>query len=198
MKTRILIAAALVLALVVPCAALAGKKSASADQPWIHVEVREGAEGTASVNINLPLALAEAALLASDGILKEHMHVRIDGDDGDDLSVADLRRIWKEARDAGDAEFVTVEDDGETVRVFREGDHVFVNVDSRGEDGEKVRVRMPVTLMDALLAGEGEQLDLAAVMAELRNAGTGELVRVEGGDDVVRIWIDDKPAPGSD
>ena len=203
MRSRLLITCALVLALVMPGAALAGKKPASADQPWIHVEVREGAEGAASVNVNLPLALAEAALLASDGVLKEHMHIRLDegedGEDDEDISVADLRRIWKAARDAGDAEFVTVEEAGETVRVFREGEHVFVNVDEAGDEGGgKVRVRMPVTIMDALLAGEGEELDLAAVLAGLRNAGEGELVRVEDGTDVVRIWIDDRPAPGSD
>ena len=200
MKTRSLLACALVLALAAPAVALAGKTPAAEKEPWIHVEVREGAEGKASVNVNLPLALAEAALMGSEGILKEHMHVRVDSAGGPDISVADLRRIWKAARDAGDAEFITVEDGGEKVRVFREGEHVCVNVDHAGDKacGEKVRLRMPVTLMDALLAGEGEELNLTAVLAELRRAGEGELVRVEDGADVVRIWVDDQPAPDND
>ncbi len=192
-KARRILVAALALALLVPAAAMAGKKPADESGPWIHVEVREGGGEDASVNINLPLALAEAALLATDGILKEHMHIDLEDEDGG-LSVSDLRQIWKAARDAGDAEFVTVQEGDETVRVRREGRFVLVDVDAKDEDAEHVRVRMPVSVMDALLAGEGEELDLAAAVSGLREMGEGELVRVEDGGDVVRIWIDDRSA----
>ena len=88
-----------------------------------------------------------------------------------------------------DAEFVTVEEDDETIRIFRKGSRVFVNVD--GRRGEKVRVELPIALVDALLSGDSDdELDMAAAMAELQKMGSGEIVRVEDGKDTVRIWID--------
>lgn len=212
MRTKNLIALALVLALAAPVTVLAadaGRRDSQRGErddeagPWIHVEVREAGGAEESVNINLPLALAQAALAASDGIVKEHMHF---GDEGNsDFTVADLRRMWKEAKKAGNAEFVTVESTGETVRIFRKDDFVFINVDESEDSGDedaedgggrsgpsKVRVRMPVALVDALLSGEGEELDMTAAFEELEKVGHGEIVRVEDGADVVRIWIDDE------
>ena len=78
-----------------------------------------------------------------------------------------------------------------SAHIYREGEFVFVKVDEKDGD-ENVQIRMPVTVMSALLSGEGEQLDLQAAMASLTSLGgsSGELVRVEDGGDVVRIWID--------
>jgi hypothetical protein len=47
-----------------------------------------------------------------------------------------------------------------------------------------------VTLVDALLSGEGESLDLSAALAEVRKL-RGEIVRVKDEDSQVRIWIDE-------
>jgi hypothetical protein len=75
---------------------------------------------------------------------------------------------------------------------------VHVDVDDR-EGGETVRVRMPIGMLDALLAGEGEELDVRGALAYLRGAGRhGELVRVEEGEDLVRIWVDDRPEHTAD
>ena len=61
--------------------------------------------------------------------------------------------MWNELRDAGDAEFVSVEGDDETVSVRRVGDKVHVDVDDH-EDGDQVRVEVPVSVVDALFSGE--------------------------------------------
>jgi len=188
MKKATLLTLALLGIVLLPAAGLAGTKAAASDEPWIHIEVKERGGDDAAINVNLPLALAEAALTAVSDDVTTHMH--LDQRHGD-LSVSDLRRMWNAMEDAGDAEFVTVEDGGETVRIYREGEFVFVKVDEKAGD-ENVQIRMPVTVMDALLSGEGEQLDLQAAMASLTSLGgsSGELVRVEDGGDVVRIWID--------
>lgn len=188
MKKTILLTLALLGVVLLPAAGLAEKKAAASDEPWIHIEVKERDGDDAAINVNLPLALAEAALAAVSDDVTAHMH--LDHRHGD-LSVSDLRRMWNAMEDAGDAEFVTVEDGGETVRIYREGEFVFVKVDEKAGE-ENVQIRMPVKVMDALLSGEGEQLDLQAAMASLTSLGgsSGELVRVEDGGDVVRIWID--------
>jgi plasmid stabilization system protein ParE len=65
-------------------------------------------------------------------------------------------------------------------------------------DGEQVRVEVPVSLVDALLSGEGEEANIQAAIAELRKR-RGDIVRVHDEDSKVRIWIDEQSgqsAPG--
>lgn len=187
MKKAHLFLAAAAVAMLAPAVSLAGKKDAAQNGPFIHVEVRaaDGEEG--SVNINLPLALAQVALAALDE--NSDLKAKAQFDHGD-LKVSDLRKMWKAMRDAGDTEFVTVQEEGETVRIYREGETVFVKV-NEGDAKDKVRIQVPVGVMDALLSGEGEELDLAAAIEQLSTMGKGELVRVEEAEgESVRIWID--------
>ncbi len=203
MRKTTLLTAVLALVLIAPAAGFAGEKDKGAREPWIHVEVREAGADEAVVNVNVPFSLADAALESFNDQIGthisfdrhahgEHSETVAGGDSTGrpDLSVADLRRMWKEMRDAGEAEFVTVKDREESVRISREGDLVLVNVDGKG-DGEKVRIRVPVTVMDALLSGEGDQLNVRAAVNALRDMRKGEVVRVEDGGDLVRVWIDE-------
>jgi hypothetical protein len=183
MKKQAFTVLILALALLIPGLSVAKDQKSG---PWIHVEVLEDGSDGAKVKVNLPLSLAEMALgMIEDGDIHGGK-IRFDDTD---LSVSDLRAMWKELKNAGDAEFVTVEEKDETVRVFRKGNRVFVNVD--GRKGEKVRIELPVALVDALLSGDDDdELDMAAAMTELQKMGSGEIVRVEDGKDTVRIWID--------
>ncbi len=54
-----------------------------------------------------------------------------------------------------------------------------------------VRVELPVAVVDALLAGEGEQWNVRAAVAELQKR-RGDIVRVNDPDSQVRIWIDEQ------
>ena len=61
-----------------------------------------------------------------------------------------------------------------------------------GFDGPgEVRVEVPVSLVDALLSGEGEQVNLQAAVGELMKR-RGDIVRVHDEDSNVRIWIDEQ------
>ena len=44
-------------------------------------------------------------------------------------------------------------------------------------------------MVDALLEGDGENLNIAAAVRQLRGE-SGDIVRIEDGDKLVRIWID--------
>jgi hypothetical protein len=153
---------------------------------WLHVRVEEG-KGS-KVSVNLPLTVVEAALkaapetIAADG--KFHL-----GRDRHDLKVADMRRIWAEIKSAGDTELVSVEEKDETVKVARRGDLVQVRVERVGS-GEEVRVDLPVSLVDAALAGEGDSIDVKALVRELAKR-RGDVVHVNEKDNKVRIWIDE-------
>ena len=153
---------------------------------WLHVRVEEG-KGS-KVSVNLPLTVVEAALkaapetIATDG--KFHL-----GRDHHDLSVADMRRIWAELKGAGDMELVSVEEKDETVKVARRGDLVQVRVERVGS-GEEVRVDIPVSLVDAALAGDGDTIDVKALVRELAKR-RGDVVHVNEKDNKVRVWIDE-------
>ena len=61
----------------------------------------------------------------------------------------------------------------------------------QGEGAEEVRIEVPVSLVDAILSGEGEEINLKAAIAELQNQ-RGNIVTVREKDTSVRIWIDEQ------
>ncbi len=168
---------------------LAGTSPAAAQaRPWIHVQVEE-AQG-AKVHVNLPLSLVEVALRAAPEPIFDQDNIRL-GRNGRHLKVSEMRRLWEELKAAGETEFVSVRDEaaGETVTVSRTADLVHVRVEG-AKKNEKVMVDVPVALVDALLAGEGDALDLRGAVSELSKR-RGDIVRVQDDEDTVRIWIDE-------
>lgn len=154
--------------------------------PWIHVEVIDSGDGGDKVNVNLPLSLAEVALDVLPDEVTEKITEKFQ-EKG--ITLADLRKLWAELKETGDAEFVTVESDEETVRVVRAGDLIQVRVeDQSGDDPEQVRVDIPVDVVDALLSGEGEELNLRAAVQQL-SSRRGDIVNVDDGKSKVRVWI---------
>lgn len=165
---------------------------------WLHVRVDEHGKSS-KVRVNVPLTVVEAALEAAPAKIVDKGRIKLDlghgrheGDEGHDLSLAEMRKIWQSLKDAGDTEIVTVEDEDETVRVERKGDLVQVRV-SKPSGKQEVHVDVPVTLVDAVLAGSGDSVDVKAVIRELRGR-RGDIVRVNDEDSAVRIWIDESAA----
>ena len=180
--------------LLIPAAAALALVPASvawAQTPWLHVRVEEPKKET-KVHVNLPLTVVEAALSAapekfiSNG--KIHIH-----EGKHDLSIADMRKVWVQLKDAGNAEIVKVEGKKENVSVAREGDVIRVRVDKLGDaegEAEEVRVEVPVAVVDALFSAEGEELNIRVALAELQKL-RGDIVRVKDKDSTVRVWIDE-------
>jgi hypothetical protein len=191
---------------------------AQTSNAWLHISVDE-AHKASKVRVNLPMTVVEVALKATPQIIEEHGKVHLGEHHG--MKLADLRKMWKQLAAVGDAEFVTVESEDENVRVQRKGDLVLVYVDHRAEahkakaeakaeakgaakaEAEKpakaakgpgeVRVEVPVSLVDALLSGEGEDVNIQAALAELQKR-RGDIVRVHDDDANVHIWIDEQNA----
>ena len=178
MKRSILLALAIVVLVV-------GVGEAAPDSSlWLHVRVDEN-EGT-KVNINLPINLVPKMI--SFGPVSDHFEdgkIRLDDKE---ISVAELREIWQEIKDSPDMTFVTVEEVDETVKVWKESGDLRVEV--RGRDNETVDVRVHVSVVDALLSGQEDDLDIGAAVSALAEAGAGELVTVAQADQTVRVWVD--------
>ncbi len=160
-----------------------------------HDDGDDGDEGADfDVNINLPLsAVAPLLSLVSHGALSDRLLDLA----GDEVNVGAMRDLWRAIAGVGEAEFVAVDGEDETVRIARTGDQINVQVEECEEDGaETVDIRIPVAVVDALLSGDGETLNVhaaAAQLAELR----GDIVRVNGGEHQVRVWIDDIAQPAN-
>jgi hypothetical protein len=180
MRSKMLAVAAL-LVLAAPVASAADKGR------WLHIRVDESGPGGEKVRVNVPLSMVETLLplMEDDGDFNGG-RIRLNDHDMDAVK---LRAIWKAVREAEEGEFVTVESDDENVRVSRSGPYLHVNVQDT-DDNEDVKVRIPTMVMDALLSGSGDELDLVAAIRALDDHGDGELIRVDSDDENVRIWVD--------
>ena len=161
--------------------------AASASGLWLHVRVDE-ADG-AKVKVNVPISMVEKAIAM---VPQEHLrHGKIHLDDfSDDFSVVELRELWQEIKESPDMTFVTVEEDDESVRVWKEAGYLKVHVIDGGQSNEQVDVQIPLVVVDALLSGDSEELDIEAAIRALVAEGEGELVTVSGDDETVRVWVD--------
>ncbi len=159
------------------------------DGAWLHVRVEEGAKQS-KVNVNLPLGVVEAVLQGPRPTRSRSTGASSFGHEKDGMKIDDARRAWEELKNAGDVDFVTIEDKDQKVRVSRQGSLVVVKVE--GAPGhDQVSVEVPVEVVDALLSGEGEELNVAAALASFRSGAVtscGSSTRTRR----YAIWIDER------
>jgi hypothetical protein len=159
---------------------------------WLHVSVDGLDEDSERVRINVPLSLVSAILpLIEDDDFHRGRIVL----DGEEFDRADLVAILDALREAEDGEYVTVQDRRDFVRVAKEGGYLLIHVEERhprtDEVENRVDVRVPLAVIDALTSGEENELDLAAAVEALGEHGNqGDLVTVNDDENTVRIWID--------
>ncbi len=185
----------LALGLVLLALGTLGARSLAAEttpQRWLHVKVEETGEEAETVRINLPLSVAEKVLPTLHAHQIEGGKVKVS-----ELRFkeVDLRALLEAIRSAPDNEFVTVESPRETVRVAKQGGYLLVKVEERDEEGqmhEQVDVKVPFTVVDALLSGGEDELDLVAGVRALSAHGDTALVTVNEPDSKVRIWVDSR------
>lgn len=159
---------------------------AGAAERWLHVHVVEEGGSGDTVRVNLPLSTIESLLplVQAEGLQGGKFRL-----EGDDLEGVDVHAIWKALRETGDADFVTVDGTDGHVRVSRSGRFLLATVEGRDDDRETVKVRVPIAVVDALFSGPDDEIDLVAAVRALGDYD-GDIVRVEGGDSRVRVWVD--------
>ena len=173
------------LALALLVASLSSPLVAQKKDPWFHVEVKENKTEPKYVKVNLPLSMVDVALNVIQDKKLNKGKFKLPTDD---VSIADMRKIWSELKKTGNAEFVTVQQKNETVRVAKDGNYVVVKITENKK--QKVDLRVPVSVVDALLAGSGDELDIKGALLAMQKQNAGEILTVNDNDTQVRVWID--------
>lgn len=172
--------------LILALAALAFGPALAGDG-WLHVRVSEDGSRGDDVMINIPLSFVQSLLPAIQHENFDGGILRLDEFETEGL---DLRELLDAVRNAPDANFVTVQGPDGNVRVMKEKGFLKVHAD---DDGERVRISLPLEFVDAMLDADHNELNLMAALEVLANARHGDLVTVESDDSFVRIWVDDRP-----
>jgi len=161
---------------------------AGASDKWLHVRV-EGHDDDEQVNVNIPLSMVESMLPMIEMDELRNGKIRLDELDAD-FEGLDLRELAAALRDAPDAEFVRVESPDENVRVAKEGDFLTIVAEERGRhSSERVRVKLPLAVVNALIGDDPDELDLLAAL-EVLSEFEEPLVDIESDEGTVRVWID--------
>ncbi len=153
---------------------------------WLHVRVETDEQEQIRVNIPLSLVTTVLPIIERQAPREFSRHgIRIENQE---ISVAELRQIWAELKSTGNYELATIISPDANVVVKLEDDYLKVDTDASSR--ERVQVRVPVRVVDALLAGTGEELNLTAALEALQAEPEQEFVSVDAEDAKVRVWID--------
>ena len=188
---------ALVASTLVPLPSLA-QTSSKTDQ-WIHVRVESKEESGETVRVNVPIEMAAKVLPAIHHDQLQGGKVRIGKGDLNDV---DIHAVLDAVRTAKDGEYVTVQGNDENVRVSKSAGYLYIHVQEknhgdklakRGATNEnKVEVKVPMKVVDALFSAGKDELDVVAALHALSASGDTELVSVKDDQNTVRVWIDSK------
>ena len=156
---------------------------------YLHVKVEDTKEGE-SVNVNLPLSIAEKILpTVNKGKLRDG-HVTIGSAD---LDGVDVKGLLDPIRTAPDNEFVTVKQKDQDVRIAKSNGNLIVHVRCTNGDKQNVDVTIPLKVVDALFStAKDNELNIVAALHELSDAGDALLVTVQDATQHVRVWVDSK------
>lgn len=163
---------------------LAGAIVQAQSKEWLHIKVDDPRKEE-TVRVNIPIALMETLLPMVQENAIRNGKIRIH-----DKSVSkdELKKLWSSIKQEGDTEYLTIEKPGETVTVSMQGKFFVVQTE---QDSEKsVNIKIPAAVMDAMLSGDGDEIDLMAAAKALRESGVKEIISVKDNDATVRVWID--------
>jgi hypothetical protein len=181
--------ATVLLMLVTGVTALVGASSAEPAEKYLHVNVQDPANG-GSVNVNVALSMAEKILPA---INSHDLHDGRVSIHSAEMNGVDVRALLDAVRTAPDNEFVTIQDRDSDVRVAKAKGDIIVHVVDKKNREQQVDVTVPLKVVDALFStAKNDELDVAAALRALSDAGDVLLVTVQGSSEKVRVWVDSR------
>ena len=163
---------------------------AAGPERYLHVKVEDGEKGE-SVNVNVPLSMAEKILPTINNGDLHQGRVTIHNTD---VNGVDIRAILDAVRNAPDNEVVTIKEKGkDSVRVAKSGGNIVVHVKDHDSKDQQVDVTVPMKVVDALFTtAKNDELDIVSALRALSDAGDILLVTVQDAQQKVRVWVDSR------
>ncbi|MDD5542601.1 MAG: hypothetical protein PHX83_05450 [Acidobacteriia bacterium] len=188
--------------------ALCSSALAATEGRWLHIKVDSKEVNGEMVRVNVPLSFAEKVLPTLNMNRMHQGRVRM----GDmPMQGVDLRAMLDAVKTTGDSEFVTVQSEGQNVRIAKVGDSLIIKVSDEGKakqeakpkaEGkatkvhkhgpEQVDIKIPISVVEALLSGNKGELNIAAAVRALADYGDTVLLTVQDAENTVRMWVDSK------
>jgi hypothetical protein len=157
---------------------------------WLHVRVISADAKGDTVRVNVPLELAEKVLPAIDHERMHNGRVRVGNVECDGV---DVRALLDAVRTSKDGEFVTVQKRDADISVAKKEGYLLVHVkDKERPRAQQVEVKVPMKVVEALLSGDKDELDIVAALHALATQGDMELVSVKDEENTIRVWVDSK------
>lgn len=136
------------------------------------------------ISMSVPYGFVSGALrFASLGKVRRELDLHFD----ESVEAAEFRTIVQELKEKPDGTDVVRSHGDEEIRLRKDGEQLTMTVAKR--DGEKVVLKVPWRLVDALATAERD-LDVTGLVAQLREARRGDLLEVEAPDAHVKIWVE--------
>ena len=156
-----------------------------AQNSTLHIRVQEGE--LERLSLNLPVSVISAVLpLVEDKV--RHLTGENIEMGGQDFGIAELREIWNALKADGSYELANIQTGEENIRILLDENSLFIDTDEASK--EQIHVRIPVQVVDALLSGTGDELNLSEALETLASIGESDLIEVQASDAHVRVWID--------
>jgi hypothetical protein len=153
---------------------------------FLRMQVEDLRHDRHRVSFSVPYAFVSGALrFASLGKVRREMDLHFD----QSVEASDIRTIVQELKDKPDGTDVVRTHDDAEIHVKKDGDQVTLEVQKPGRPEETVTLRLPWRIVDAVSTAD-RNLDVDALVAQLRHAERGDLVEIDAPGAHVKIWID--------
>jgi hypothetical protein len=151
------------------------------------IEDHDGRHGRPErLSFSVPYGFVRGGLrFASLGRLHRELDFRL----GDPVASEEVRSIWKEISEKPEGGEVVRKRECDEVRIRKEGGFLTIVQTKDQSPDETVTLRIPMKLLEAI-AAKDRNLDVDAILSELRNLDRGELLDVKARDARVRVWIE--------
>ena len=161
---------------------------AATSERWIHVRVENVKGVSGNMSINLPIEMASAALSSIPADRhngKFHLQASVNG--------TDLRAVLDAVRKSPDNVFVTLERRDKEVSVAKSGRSLLIKIAEKpgapNHLDKTVAIKVPVSVVRAMLGENSDELDLGAGIRALTREGEVD-VTMNNEKQTVRVWTD--------
>jgi len=160
--------------------------AAATDGPVImlRVDVSGTGDDTPKVKVSVPLSLIEVVIESVDT-------TQVMRDLKSEKGI-DIRKLWRELKNADVDEFVTIEKKDNKVRVYKDTDAFRVTIQDENNSKPNIEIRIPFSVMDYLTDEHKEGFKLSEMIAGLRTQLPLTIVEARHDGESVKVWLEEK------